>query len=71
MTNEIDWKALFGAYMDYIDTQEGTDYLWLQSYMSTNVVHTFRKHLQNNEQFEAFKAFVKERHEQQDRRRTR
>ena len=31
MTNEIDWKALFGAYMDYVDEQEGTDFLWLDS----------------------------------------
>ena len=58
----IDWKSLFGAYMDHVAVQEGTDYLWKNG---ADGVGAFREHC-TAEQFEVFKQFVRERHHRQD-----
>ncbi len=61
MTDNIDWKALFGLYMDHVDAQEGTDFLW------PDFRPPFAASLgMTPEQRAEFDAFVEARHAAQD-----
>ncbi len=63
--DNLDWKALFTFYMDHVELQDGTDYLWPGL---EDGAGRFKRIL-DREQFAEFEAFMRERRANKNARR--